>query len=79
MVLTHVPGLGTGFIQEPCLRVPNGPLMCSVIGCNGQMSSDMMLLLLMWRGAAQKGLKIMAMTTWGRIFSASTFQSLITR
>ena len=46
VVLTRVPGLGTGFIQEPCFRVPNSPLMCSVTGCNGQMSPDTMLLLL---------------------------------
>ena len=54
MVLTRVPRLGTGFIQEPCLRVPNGPLMCSATGCNGQTSPDTMLLLLVWRGTAQK-------------------------
>ena len=54
MVLTCVPGLGTGFIQEPCFGVPNGPLKSSATGCDGQMSPETMLLLFVWRGTAQK-------------------------
>ena len=51
MVLTHVPGLGTGLPRSPFL----GYLMVPVTGCDGQMSPDMALLLFVWGGTAQKG------------------------